>query len=280
MLEWLMIGRLGVTERTKGWMMTEQSMTFFRGIARCSQFLARQLIIVSTGMVAVGFFGTAYFLSGSHQTWLDRDLLHFAGAFALAGAASASMTQFLAGNRRRGLEIMPAIFILIAIPVVGAGIALWLAPTLGQRLVGLGPPQFFAYRQSLLDSAVVFAWQTAPTGMGLGIAIGAAAGLVLLLNGRCPRLVRRVFAGVLLVCALGSVHIGVFRSITDLVVNYRLQGLTSLEQSWYMRYERASTLGATAGAVVGATISCGAWWVACRPRPGRRRVGQEMHPVV
>jgi hypothetical protein len=260
-------------------MTTEQSGTIFAAMARCSRFLARQLVIVSTWLIAVGFFSVACFTSGNRQSWLDWDLVVFTTAFAIAAAFSASMTQLLAGKKRWSFEILLTIGILIAVSVAGVCIALWLAPTLGQGLPGVGASQLLAFQRNLLASPRMFIWQTVPTAVGLGVVIGSIAGLFLLMTARSPRLRRWLFAGVLVVCAVSTVHIGAFGSVTDLIVRYRLHGLSSLEHSWYMQAERASVLGAAVGAIVGATLSWGALWVAGRPRSGRMAGNPVVHPV-
>jgi len=54
---------------------------------------------VSIWIIAVGFFGTAYALTGKRQPW-DIDIVNFTGAFAVASAMAGALALLLAGKNR------------------------------------------------------------------------------------------------------------------------------------------------------------------------------------
>jgi hypothetical protein len=70
-----------------------------------------------------------------------------------------------------------------------------------------------------------------------------------------------------------------FRHRTPFRPFIRLHGLRPREHAWNIKHELASAMGATAGAVVGATISCGTMWVDGRSRSRKGAGNQAMHPA-
>jgi hypothetical protein len=239
---------------------------------RCIRWLARPLAIVSIWLVAVGFFWTAYTVAGKRDP-RSFEVLVFTAAFATAAVLSASMALLLGGKRRWAMETALSVLTVIGNLIGGACALFWLVPSAGQYLLGLRVPDFLAFRGEFLWSALMIAKVAVPTGAVLGLMIGVIAGLLLALAGRRPRLVGWLVAGLLLACVMGSIHVVAFDRLTGLVANIRLNGVSQLEYAWFLTGELVSAMGATAGAVVGAVISCGAVRMEVRSRrnipPGR-----------
>ena len=175
----------------------------------------------------------------------------------IAAVLSAIIALILGGKKRWAMEVTLPVLILVGIPVGGASLVFWIAPTLVQGRLGMRPQSLVAFRQDLLE----FAWLTVPSGAVLGVVVGGMTGLVLLLAHRWPRFVRWFVIALLLTCAISFVHIKLFRYVTNLTVEYRLHGLKPGAYGWYSRYELTSAVGAIAGAVVGAIFSCTAVWL-------------------
>jgi hypothetical protein len=238
-------------------MMAAQSSNTYSGVSGCLRFFARPLAIVSIWLIAVGFFGTAYIVAGKRQT-RSFEILDFTAAFAVEAAISAVIALILGGKKRWAVEATLSMLILMLTPIGGAYALFWLAPTPGQYLPGTSVPDFLSLRRELTESAFEIAKLTIPTATVLGIMIGAVAGLLLVLASRRPQFAGWLVVGLLLACVIGSVHIDAFRRVTDVVVKARMNGSNSIEYAWFMTGELVSAMGATAGAVVGAVISCGA----------------------
>lgn len=226
------------------------------GMDRTVRFFARSPAIVSSWLIAVGFFGIAYLMGGKRRP-STFEILDFTGAFAVASALAAVIALVVVGRRRWAVEVALPILILITAPIVASYVLLWLVPTLSQNLLQMTPGDFLSYRQAHLSDALRIAELTVPTGAILGIVVGAIAGVLLILAGRWPRLIGWLLVGLLLGCVVGSVHIDAFGRVTDIVVKVRLHGANRLEYSWFMTHERLAAMGSIAGALVGATIACG-----------------------
>lgn len=238
-------------------MMSLQIINSNSRLVRCLRFLARSLAIVSIWLIAIGFFAIAYIMGG--RRWPSSfEILDFTSSFAVASAMAAVVAFMLAGRRSLAAEVTLAILILIVPPIGASYLIFWLVPTLGQELLQMRTIAFLSFRQAHLSAALEIARLTIPTATILGILMGAVAGIVLLLASRWPRLVGWLVAGLLLGCVVGSVHIDAFGRMTDFVVKTRLHGANRLEYAWFMTCELLSAMGATAGAVVGAVIACGA----------------------
>ena len=241
-------------------------------MAQGLRWLARPLAIVSIWLIAVGFFGTAYIVGTGKRLPSSREVSVFISAFAVSATIAAVMALFLGGKKRWAVEAALSIAVLIAAPIGAAYAALWLTPAFGQYLLGMKPRGFLSYRRDILESAMKIAGFAVPAGIVLGILVGAIAGVLLVLAGRWPRFVGGLVVGLLLACAIGSVHINIFDVVIDFVVETRLRGDNRFGYAWLMAGERASAIGATAGAVVGAVISC--WAVQMDVRSRRTATGR------
>lgn len=241
-------------------------------MAQRLRWLARPLAIVSIWLIAAGFFGTAYVIGTGRRLPRQMEVPNFIGAFAVSAIVSAVVALFLGGRRRWAVEAVLSISILIVTPIASAYAMFWLVPTFGQSLLGMMPRDFLSYRRDMQESAREIAGFAVPAGTVLGILVGTIAGLVLVLAGRWPRFVGGLVVGLLLACAIASVHINLFDVVIDLVVQTRLHGIDRAYHAWLMTSEVASAIGATAGAVVGAVISC--WAVRMGVRSRRTATGR------
>ena len=223
---------------------------------------------MSIWLIAVGFFGTAYIIGTGRRQLRSMEVSDFVSAFAVSAIVSAVVALFLGGRKRWAVEAVLSISILIVTPVAAAYALFWLAPTMGQYLLEMKPRGFLSYRRDILGSAREIAGFAVPAGTVLGILVGAIAGLLLVLARRWPRFVGGLVVGLLLACAIASVHINLFDVVIDFVVQTRLHGIDRAYHAWLMTSEVASAVGATAGAVVGAVISC---WAAVRMDVRSRR---------
>jgi hypothetical protein len=217
--------------------------------------LVRPAAIVALWLIAIGFFGTAYQLAAGRRPRLD-DEITFTAAFAVASAVSAAVALAVGGRRRWAIEAAIPMAILLAMPVVAACVLSWLAPAMGWTLVRVSG--FPRYRGDITAAVWETAKLTFPSGVILGALAGAAAGVLLVLARRWPRLVGLLVVGLLLACVVNSVHIETFGRMTDLLVKARLSGVDRLVYSWDVDFELSAALGATAGAVVGAVAASGA----------------------
>lgn len=241
-------------------MMAVQGINPLAGMTRYRRFLARPLAIVSVWLIAVAFFGTAYIVAVKRRTSSFMsptiEVLDFTGAFAVAAALSAVIALILGGRKRWAVEATLSMPVPIVAPIGGAYALFWLAPTLGQYLLGIGARDFLSFRRGLPQLALEIAKLTIPTGTVLGLMIGAIAGLLLVLASRWPRFFGWLVVGLLLACVISSVHINAFGRVTNLVVKVRMNGSSDIENAIFMTAQLVSAMGAIAGAVVGAVISC------------------------
>jgi hypothetical protein len=230
-------------------------MNLYLRMLRLLRMLARPIAIVALWLTATGFFGTAYLLGAGRRPRLDDEIV-FTASFAVASAVSAAIALAVGGRRRWAVEAALPMAILVAMPVAVAGVLSWLAPAMGWTLMRISG---FPRSRGHLPTAV---WETAkltfPSGAILGAAVGAVAGVLLLLARRWPRLVGSLVISLLLACVFSSFHIEAFGRVTDLLVKVRLIGVHRLVYSWNIGFELSSALGATAGAVVGAIGASGA----------------------
>ncbi len=233
--------------------------------------------MAATWLIVVGYFGAAFFIREGRQPW--GVLVDFTGGFVCAAAMACGMTLVLGCKRRWGFEVVASILVPAALLAGGVYLSFWLAPPLGQGLLGATGRSFFEARDKLLDAIVELAWLAMPIGAVLGVAIGGVASLLLLAGRRWPHLVAGTAMGLVIACAITSAHVIAFSRLIDLVVRYRLHGLPAIYLAWYMRFAQASAVGATAGAVVGAAVACAVLWLAGRSR-SRTGALSGLHPSI
>jgi hypothetical protein len=241
-------------------------MNPFPALLTLLRWLRRPLAMVAIWLTATGFFATAYLMSGK---WVRiNEATAFTAAFAGAAVISAIIVWALDGKRRWAFE---AVLCIIIPTTTGLGLtygALWLTPTIRQYLSGTSTRAFVRNnRPPLLDTFEEVTEPALSTGAFLGVAIGAIAGLLALVERRHRRLAAGLIIGLLLVCVVSSLHLDGFRQLTEWLMRWRLAGVKSSLLSWVMAKELASAMGATSGSVVGAALAC----VAARigPKPGR-----------
>jgi hypothetical protein len=212
-------------------------MNPFPALLTLLRWLRRPLAMVAIWLTATGFFATAYLMSGK---WVR-------------------------------INEATALLCIIIPTTTGLGLtygALWLTPTIRQYLSGTSTRAFVRNnRPPLLDTFEEVTEPALSTGAFLGVAIGAIAGLLALVERRHRRLAAGLIIGLLLVCVVSSLHLDGFRQLTEWLMRWRLAGVKSSLLSWVMAKELASAMGATSGSVVGAALAC----VAARigPKPGR-----------
>src|SRR5690349_15370609 len=155
-------------------------------VARLIDTYKGELTSLSLWVTSVGFFGTAYAVTGSRGIG-DFEVIAFTAAFALA-AATATVTALAVAGRARWALGAAACFSAFA--MAAAVVAVWLAWVF--RPPGLPP------REPISAGEIV----EAATGAGLllGVGIGLIAGLLILIARRWPRLVGWLTAGVLAAC--------------------------------------------------------------------------------
>jgi hypothetical protein len=237
--------------------------------SRVIRLFARPLAMLAIWLTATAFFGLAYFVSGR---WVRlEEAVIFTVAFATGAAASAAIALFVGARRRWAIEAALPMAIVVAAPVCLAGALTWLAPTLTGSLPRI--EQFPHYGHQVPTIIPGIARQTIPTAVLLGAGFGAVIGLSIIVARHRPRLLRWAVAGLLLSCVVGSAHIGAFDRFVDFVVNTRLSGVNPLMVSWTIRLELASAIGATAGAIFGAIVACGAVRLSDRSRAQLRARG-------
>jgi hypothetical protein len=247
--------------------MAMSTFATFSRIARRLWWLVRPLAIVSTWLITVAFFRTAYIIGTGRRQPKSFEISKFTAALAVAAIVSGVIVFLFAGKKRWAAEAALPALILVGI-TIGAAYALFgLVPGFGRYLLAMSVRDFVSFRRELLTSAVETFEAAVPNGMALGIAVGITAGILIVLARRWPRIVGGLMVGLLLACVVGSSHIGAFRRVARSVAEARLHGANRFEYAWQITGELASAIGATSGAVVGAVMACAAARMADRSRP-------------
>ncbi len=237
--------------------------------------VARPLAII-VGWCAVLALGMRFFFSpfGAVDEPTFGDLVGFGFGFTITGLMAASVALAVAGKRQWALEIALAAGLMMAALAVLAYLALWGAPwTLRSRM---DTWSFLRLQQEVRYSGAPIGSFYAPVGVGVGAAVGAISGGLIVLARRRPGLARCTALGLLVICATGAVRPILFDAVVvwGIVIQWVFwTGPTTLAHVW--------ATGTIFGAITGAF---GAWLgirLAGRLRSGgaSRAAGAEV-PVV
>jgi hypothetical protein len=212
-----------------------------------------ELISLTMWVTGVWFFGMAYDITGG-RTIRDHEVATFRLAFAMASAIASVTTLAIAGRFRWALGAAVC-FSVTGVILIGLAFSLsWLA-------VPPVPGSVYQVAQAVII-----------TGLFMGTGLGLIAGLMALLVRRWPRLIGWLIAGALAVCIARSDHIAAF----DRVVQFAMKSRIELDPVTFFEAYRIffpASIGAGAGAVVGAAGACAVlWWT------GQRRTAAGSSP--
>src|SRR5262249_26220244 len=142
---------------------------------------------------------------------LAFDLIGFGMSLAVACAVAAAVTLFVGGEKGWAAAVVLAVS-LASLVAAALGVVLWMNPSILRNhtdawsfLPLLDLPRLW--------SAEILRFQT-PFAAGVGLVIGMAGGLLILLSRRMPRLAIALAYGLLFACAAGPVQ----RSGLDIVI--------------------------------------------------------------
>jgi hypothetical protein len=220
---------------------------FPRVVARFVEPYRGEFISLTLWVTGIWFFGMAYDLTGG-RTIRDDEVVTFRLAFAMASAI-ASVTALAVAGRVRWALGAAVCFSLAGFILIGAAVSLsWLAV-----------PRFPGAVFQVAEAAIV-------TGVFMGAGLGLIAGLLVLLARRWPRLIGWLVAGLLAACVARFVHISAFDSVIQYAMAFRIGRDPGAYFGAYRVFFPAS-LGACAGAVVGAAGACAVLWWSGRRQP-------------
>lgn len=240
--------------------------------------VARLLAIISAWSVvlapAMGFFFSPI---GAVEQPSSFELLDFACAFTIAGAAAAAVALALAGKRWWAVEIALALGLAIAMTAVLAYLALWAAPwTVRSRMDAWS---FLRLQDDVRLCGQAGATFLAPAGLGVGAVVGAIVGGLMVIARRRPRLARGIAFGLFATGASEPVRPIVF----DLVVFWGMV-IRWLLATWPVAPEHVWAPAVILGAITGAFVASLALRAARRHRSGHSprtggRSGPDLPPV-
>ncbi len=176
-----------------------------------------------------------------------NDLVGFATAFTIAGAAAAAILLLFAGERKWAAEVASAVVATFATAALAAYVLFWADPWPARSWMDTW--SFLRIQRDVADWGNVIVRFYAPLGLAAGAAVGTIAGTLTIVGRRRPRLARWAFVGLLVIGASEPVRSSIFDFVSHflLFVDYQLFGST-----WPMTFEHVWTTAAIFGAITGA----------------------------
>ena len=190
-----------------------------------------------------------------------HDVVGFACSVAIAGAGAA-IAVFGIGNRKMwAIQLALSASLLSAIAALPLGYILWFDPTLLR-----GRMDYWSFQRLQQDAALgirSLAGYHLPLGTAVGLAFGAAAGLLIRLGRRRPRLATATALALLFALASEGGRQVAFALVPWL--RWRLRNHLVLRS---LADDQITITGMIFGAVAGSAVA-GLAMYAARPRPGR-----------
>ena len=200
--------------------------------------------LVLTGLATGCFFAPR---GAEAQPTMD-DVVGFGGSLAIAGAAAATVAFAIGGRRRWALEVAISVTLVSAIVALLLVYFLWFDPTIARRHLNL-----WEFRR-LQGRAGRWAEQIptfhAPLGTGVGIVLGAVAGLLTVLARRMPRLATGGALALLFACASGPGRQFAFDQVVWWGWKLRFHLVP-----WSISDDQIAASGMIFGAIAGAVIA-------------------------
>ncbi len=220
--------------------------------ASAYEFLMRsglRLLAIVALWLAVVAFGTACFFvprgSEAQPDW--NDLVGFACSLAIAGAVAGSVALAIGGKWRLSGEVLLAVALVSAIVALLAYIFLWAKPAVLRSQMDLW--SFLRLQHDSWRWAEQIAGFLAPLATGVGAVAGVAAGVLIMLDRRWPRLTTAMALALLFAFAAAPVQKMTFELVVQWgwIIHWHLVpgSLIADEIS-----ELAAVFGAIAGAVI------------------------------
>ena len=184
------------------------------------------------------------------------DLIGFGCAFAIAGTVSASFALALSGKRTWAFELAMVVSLAIAIAVVLAALALWVAPmALRSRMDAWF---FLQLREDALRWGEILLRFYSPLGLGTGIVVGGIAGRLIVLARRRPRLGTGIALGLLAACASGPVRPILFGLVVlwGRVILWSEWLISRSFSTWPMTPDEVWATAAILGAIAARVVAC------------------------